>query len=146
MQDEPIARLVGAARRHIAQAVARRVRGHGLNVPRFWILINLLEAPGLSLRDLARRLRTDEPVTSRLVASLKRKRLVSVRTTPQDRRRHAIELSPRGTALATALAPVAAEVRAGVEEGMSAEEKETLRRLLGRVIDNAVRLERESKR
>jgi DNA-binding MarR family transcriptional regulator len=142
---EPIARLIGAARRHIAQAVARRVRGHGLNTPRFWILINLREAPGISVRALARKLRTDEPVTSRIVASLQRQRLVSVEKDPADGRRHRLILTARGTALATALAPVAAEVRAGVEAGLGPEEKETLRRLLARVIENASRLAQESK-
>jgi MarR family transcriptional regulator for hemolysin len=142
---EPIARLIGAARRHIAQAVARRVRSHGLNTPRFWILINLREAPGISLRALAQKLRTDEPVTSRIVASLQRQRLVCVAQDPDDRRRHQLNLTARGTALANALAPVAAEVRAGVEAGLDPEEKDTLRGLLARVIENAKRLAQESK-
>ena len=141
---EPLARLIGAARRHISHAVARRVRPHGLNAPRFWLLVNLLEAPGLSLGALAERIRTDEPAASRIVTSLRRRRLVQVRTDRRDRRRRRLELTPQGTALALQLAPLAAEVRTGVEAGFSPEEKKTLGRLLVRVIENARRLEQES--
>lgn len=144
-EAEPLARLIGAARRHISRAVARRVRGHGLNPARFWILINLLEAPGLSLRALAERVRADEPVASRIVAGLRRRRLVHVRTDPRDRRRHRLELTAQGADLASRLAPLAAEVRAGVEAGFSPEEKAVLGRFLMRVIENASRLEQGSK-
>jgi DNA-binding MarR family transcriptional regulator len=143
-EAEPIARLIAAARRQIGQAVALRVRRHGLNPQRFWLLINIRETPGLSLRELARRLRADEPTASRIVAGLKRRRLVQVRSDPRDRRRHCLELTDRGAALADAVAPIAAEVRMGVEAGLGPEEKDTLRRLLTRVIESARRLDQES--
>ena len=145
-ETEPLGRLIAAARRNISRAVAGRVRSHGLNPARFWLLINLLEAPGLSLGALAERIRTDEPVASRIVASLRRRRLVHVRTDTRDRRRHRLELTAQGADLATRLAPLAAEVRAGVEEGFSPEEKAALGRFLMRVIENASRLEQRSKR
>jgi DNA-binding MarR family transcriptional regulator len=139
--QEPITRVIGATRRRIHQAVGRRVHAHGLNPQRFWVLVHLLEAPGASLRELARRLRMDEPSASRIVASLARRRLVRAEPDAADRRRHKLELTEEGLALAGALAGVAVEVRQAAEAGFSDEEKATLRRLLRRVGDNMVALE-----
>ena len=142
LEQEPLARLIGATRRRIIQAVGRRLRSHRLNPQRFWVVVNLSEAPGLSLRELAGRLRMDEPSLSRIIASLGRSRLVRARADPADRRRRSLELTAAGESLARSLAPVASEVRRAVEAGFAPEEKETLRRLLGRVIDNMDALER----
>ena len=139
--QEPITRVIGATRRRIHQAVGRRVHAHGLNPERFWVLVNLLEAPGSSLRELARRLRMDEPSASRIMASLARRRLVRAQPDAEDRRRRRLELTREGRALAGALAPVAAEVREAAESGLTDEEKATLCRLLRRIGDNMVVLE-----
>ncbi len=139
--QEPITRVIGATRRRIHQAVGRRVHAHGLNPERFWVLVNLLEAPGASLRELARRLRMDEPSASRIMASLARRRLVRAQPDAADRRRRKLELTHEGRTLAGTLAPVAIEVRQAVEAGFTDEEKAILRRLLRRIGDNMVALE-----
>ena len=141
-EQEPLSRAIGATRRRIHQAVTRRLRVHRLNPQRFWVLVNLMETPGCSLRELTRRLQMDEPTASRIVASLSRRRLVSTRHDAVDRRRRHLELTPEGQRLARTVAPIATEVRGAVEAGFSDEEKDTLRRLLRRVVDNVVALER----
>ena len=141
MGQEPLARVIGATRRRINQAVSRRLRAQRLNPQRFWVLVNLMEAPGSSLRELARRLHMDEPSASRIVASLARRRLLSQRQDAVDRRRRNLELTAEGQKLARTVAPIAKEVRRAVEAGFSDEEKETLRRLLRRVVDNVAALE-----
>jgi DNA-binding MarR family transcriptional regulator len=143
--QEPLTRVIGATRRRIHQAVGRRVHAHGLNPQRFWVLVNLFEAPGSSLRELARRLRMDEPSASRILASLARRRLVRVKPDAADRRRHRLELTAEGRTLAGTLVPVAVEVRQAVEAGFTDEEKATLRRLLRRVGDNMVVLEAQGR-
>jgi DNA-binding MarR family transcriptional regulator len=145
-EPEPLARIIGATRRRIQQAVGRRLRTHRLNPQRFWVLVNLLETPGSSLRELARRLRMDEPTASRIVASLARRRLVRARPDAADRRRRNLELTAEGKALARSVAPVASEVRQAVEAGFTDQEKATLRQLLGRVVDNMVAFERRQAR
>jgi DNA-binding MarR family transcriptional regulator len=139
--QEPLARVIGATRRRINQAVSRRLRAHRLNPQRFWVLVNLMETPGSTLRELARRLHMDEPSASRIVANLTRRRLVSQRQDAIDRRRRNLELTAEGQKLARTVAPIAKEVRRAVEAGFSEEEKETLRRLLRRVVDNVAALE-----
>ena len=141
-EQEPLSRAIGATRRRIHQAVTRRLRAQRLNPQRFLVLVNLMEAPGPSLRELARRLQMDEPTASRIVANLSRRRLVSTRQDAVDRRRHQLQLTPEGGRLARTVAPIAIEVRSAVEAGFSEEEKDTLRRLLRRVVDNVAALER----
>jgi len=145
-EPEPLSRIIGATRRRIQQAVGRRLRAHRLNPQRFWVLVNLREAPGSSLRELARRLRMDEPTASRIVAGLARRRLVRARPDAVDRRRRNLELTAEGRALANKVGPVASEVRQAVEAGFTDEEKATLRRLLGRVFENMVAFERRHAR
>jgi DNA-binding MarR family transcriptional regulator len=139
--QEPLARVIGATRRRINQAVSRRLRAHRLNPQRFWVLVNLMETPGSSLRELSRRLHMDEPSASRIVANLARRRLVSQRQDAVDRRRRNLGLTAEGQKLAHTVAPIAKEVRRAVEAGFSDEEKETLRRLLRRVVLNVAALE-----
>jgi DNA-binding MarR family transcriptional regulator len=141
--QEPLARIIGATRRRINQAVGRRLRAHGLSPQRFWMLINLREAPGLSLGALAVRLHMGEPTASRIVTGLLRRRLVHAPPHSGDQRRRIIALTREGAALAEKLLPVATEVRQAVEAGFAPAEKEVLRRLLGRIIANMDRLEDE---
>jgi DNA-binding MarR family transcriptional regulator len=129
----------------IKLAVGRRLQKHGLSPQRFWILVNLQEAPGLSLRGLSARLRIDEPTASRMVAALVRQGLVRMEAHPEDRRRRRLALTREGDTLARRVRPIADEVRRAAEAGFSADEKETLRRLLQRVMWNVASLEAKRK-
>ncbi len=140
-QQEPLARAIGATRRRIKQAVGRCLEPIGLRPQRFWIVIDLHERPGPSLRELADRLAMDEPSASRIIAGLVRARLVHTRHDPGDRRRCCLELAPEGVALARRVAPIAAAVRGAVEAGFAAAEKESLLRLLHRIDANLKDLE-----
>jgi DNA-binding MarR family transcriptional regulator len=139
---EPIGRLIAATRRRIHCAVGRVVAVHGVRPQRFWILVNLREWPDLTLREIAQRLRMDEPTASRIIAGLVRGRLVRAGRDPRDARRRPLQLTPEGRALADRLTPIAADVRKAVEAGFTAQEKALLRGLLTRVMSNMDRLER----
>ena len=142
LEQEPIARLIGATRRRIKQAVGRRLRHQGLSPQQFFVLVNMDE--GLSLRDLAGRLHMDEPTASRVVSALTRRRLVRTESHPEDRRRRRLALTAAGQDLAYKVQPIADELRRAVEAGFSAAEKDLLRSLLARVMENMGRLERAS--
>ena len=73
---EPIGLLIASARSRLKQAVLTRAAAHGLAVQQFWFLIALREAPGVSQVELADRVRSDAPTTSRVISSLMRRRLV----------------------------------------------------------------------
>jgi DNA-binding MarR family transcriptional regulator len=143
LEQEPIGRLIAATRRRIKQALGRRLRRQGLSPQQFGVLVNLDEAPGPTVRALASRLHMDEPTASRIVAGLVRRRLVCMKNDPEDRRKRCLGLTAGGSGVAEALRPVAQEVRSAVEAGFSTAEKDALRQMLIRVMDNMERLEQE---
>jgi DNA-binding MarR family transcriptional regulator len=130
---EPIGLLVAAIRRAVKAMVAQRVGPLGVSPLQFWMLVGVLEAPGASQAELARRLRCDEPSVSRVVAGLAARGWVRTRRQADDRRRLLLELTPGGRALARRLAPLAAEVRAAVEAPLDPEAREQVRAALATV-------------
>jgi multidrug efflux system membrane fusion protein len=133
---ESVGLLVAAARRLMKQAVSAEALRHGLSYQQFWFLVGIAETEGLSQRELSERLRTDAPTASRVIAGLVRLGLARSGEAPRDRRRSALFLTARGSALARRLVPVATGVRAAMVEGMPEGECDALLRSLRRVIAN----------
>ena len=141
LQHEPVGLLIGVARRRIKQVVGRQLRDHRLSPQQFWVLVNLGECPDISLSELAERLHMDDPTASRIVGALTERRLARIQPHPTDRRRRRLGLTPAGAALARRVAPIALEVRRAVEAGLTPRERDNLRSLLRRVIENVERLD-----
>jgi DNA-binding MarR family transcriptional regulator len=141
LQQEPVGLLIAAARRRIKQAVGHRLRGHGLTPQQFWVLVAVREAEGLGLCDLAAKLRLDQPTASRIVALLRRRKLVRIEGHEADRRRCSLSLTPGGATLAQEVYPLAREVREAVIQGIPAEELDRFRGLLRKVMANMERFE-----
>src|SRR3954465_4621323 len=133
---EPVGLLIAAARARMKRAVTDRVRPHGLTPQQFWALINIDEADGPSLGEVAERLRMDPPSASRAVTQLLRRKLVSAEGDAGDRRRVRLQLTRAGKAKIGALRGLAAELRGGAVHGLTREEEQTLRALLRKVIMN----------
>ena len=138
-RHEPVGLLIGAAVRRIKQAVTARVQPFGLASRQFWVLVAVLETDGPSLRELAARLRIDEPTASRVVAALTRRRLVRVEADPGDRRLTRLRATPSAQALRRGLFAAAAEIRGAVVAGFRPAEEEALREGLRRVVANVER-------
>lgn len=133
-QQDPLARLIGLARRRLKQAVGLRVARFGLTPQQFWALVFLLERDGPTLTQLCERLRADAPTTSRIVSGLRQRGLVRPLRDPADRRRTLLRLTAAGRRTAAELHPLAAEARAAVERDLDRAEAAELRRLLLKVI------------
>jgi DNA-binding MarR family transcriptional regulator len=141
---EPVGLLIAAARRKLKRAVTDRVRPHGLTAQQFWALINIDEADGPSLGEIAARLRMDAPTTSRAVTELLKRNLVRAEGHRSDRRRLRLKLSGAGRARIGALRELAAELRGVPVQGLSRDEEETLRTLLRKIISNIDALEEKA--
>jgi DNA-binding MarR family transcriptional regulator len=137
---EPISLLIGAARRRIKRAVADRVREHGLSPMQFWVLINVDEADGASLSEIAVRLRMDVPTASRTVTQLLKRKFVRAEGDEGDRRRLHLRLAPAGKERIEPLRALAADLRGATVHGLSKEEEEALRTLLRKIIANLDKL------
>jgi DNA-binding MarR family transcriptional regulator len=134
--------LIASAYRSIKHAAAPRLRRRRLSPQQFWLLVSLHERPGPSLRELAERRLMDSPTASRMVDLLVGRGLVVLEADPEDRRRRAVFLTARGSALVRGLDPLARQVRESIGSGLSDAEARALRRLLLRVVANMERLER----
>ncbi|HET9752988.1 MAG TPA: MarR family winged helix-turn-helix transcriptional regulator [Myxococcales bacterium] len=128
--------LIAAARRQMKRVVEERVRPHGLTPQQFWLLVNIDEAEGPSLGEMAHRLRMDAPSASRAVAKLLRSKLVKTQGDRGDRRRLRLWLTPAGKAKIGDLRALAAELRGGTVHGLTRNEEETLRVLLRKIVLN----------
>jgi MarR family transcriptional regulator, transcriptional regulator for hemolysin len=138
--EEPVGLLIAAARSRLKQAVLPRAAAHRLTAQQFWFLVALEELPGISQAELAERVRSDAPTTSRVVAGLARRRLVRKEPDPSDRRQSRLSLTLAGRKLAGELSRIARAIRAAVTEGMTEADQEALRGGLRRVIANLERL------
>jgi len=133
---EPVGLLIAAARRRMKRAVTERVRLHGLTPQQFWALVNIDEADGPSLGEVAERLRMDAPTASRAVTQLLKRKLVIAEGDQGDRRRLRLRLTRAGRARIAALRDLATELRGAAVHGLSRDEEQTLRGLLRKVISN----------
>lgn len=133
---EAVGLLIGAARRRMKRAVEERVRPYGLTPQQFWALINIDEADGPSLGEIAARLRMDAPTASRAVTQLLRRKLVKAEGDRGDRRRLRLWLAPAGRAKIGELHALAAQLRGGAVHGLSRQEEETVCVLLRKIIAN----------
>src|SRR5690349_6008851 len=122
------------------RAVTARVREHGLTAQQFWAFIHIYEADGPSLGEIAGRLRMDAPTASRAVTQLLRMKLVRAEGDRSDRRKLRLRLTRTGQARLATLRALASELRSAAVHGLSADEEETLRRLLRKIISNLEQL------
>lgn len=84
----------------IYNEVATRLRAIGLSVPQFDVISTLTEREGISQRELAERLYVTKGNVSGLIDRLVEAGLVERRSIPEDRRSHALHLTPAGVVLA----------------------------------------------
>jgi DNA-binding MarR family transcriptional regulator len=122
------------------RAVSQRVREHGLTAMQFWVLVNIDEAGGGSLSEMASRLRMDVPTASRTVTQLLKRKLLRAEGDEGDRRRLHLSLTPGARDRIEPLRSLAADLRGATVLGLSKEEEETLRTLLRKIIANLDKL------
>lgn len=86
--------------RRISAAVAADMKALGLSIPQFDLLSTLTEHEGLTQQELAERLYVTKGNVSGLVDRLVEAGLVERRSSPGDRRSHALHLTDTGRRLA----------------------------------------------
>jgi DNA-binding MarR family transcriptional regulator len=133
--DDNLGYLVNRAARLMAQMFSRRLHRHGVALAQWAILLFLYDRDGQTQRELSRVVAIEPPTVARTIDRMVRDGLVRREPHPRDKRATRIRLTPRARALREQLG---AESMAGNEyaaRALSAEELETLKTLLRRVID-----------
>jgi DNA-binding MarR family transcriptional regulator len=138
----PVRRVPFALARRFEQicttACAEAVEGAGLTPLEFALMAYINPAdgePDLDQSALSGRLGVDRNSTSLLIAGLERKRLVTRRPSPADRRMRLVRLTTRGERLFTELHPRGLELQQHVLSVLDPGERELLLDLLARVIE-----------
>ena len=128
----------------ISQDIARLyAERFGLGVTQWRILAVVGRYPGLSATELAERTAMDKVAVSRAVNALIGARLLSRQADGADRRRSRLRLSLRGRRSYDQIVPLALEYERRLLSGLSADERQALQRLLGR-LDESERAARET--
>jgi DNA-binding MarR family transcriptional regulator len=136
--DDNLGYLINRAARLVAQMFSRRLQRHGVALAQWAILLFLYARDGQTQRELSRVVAIEPPTVARTIDRMVRDGLVRREPHPHDGRATRILLTPRALALREELA---AESLAGNELAarvLSAEELETLKSLLRRVIDGLI--------
>ncbi|WP_018504034.1 MarR family winged helix-turn-helix transcriptional regulator [Parafrankia discariae] len=130
--------LILALGHQVRRGVNESLRaGAGLTLPRLKVLRLVAETGPLRLRDLASAVSVAPRTMTETVDGLEADGLVRRQIDPADRRAILLELTPAGkTTLETGRACASAAVRR-FTDGLSADDRATLGRLLAQVRDNA---------
>ncbi|MCP2168066.1 MarR family winged helix-turn-helix transcriptional regulator [Goodfellowiella coeruleoviolacea] len=112
------------------------LRPLGLTVPQYAAMVVLLELPGASGAELARRCLVTPQTMATVLANLESKGLVERQPHPYHRKLHEIRLTPAGRRLVDKADRAALAVEARLAAGLSEQDQKTLRELLDRCVDN----------
>ena len=112
----------------------------GLSVPQWRLLCVLAEDRALTQGQLVARTVMDKVTVSRSAQGLLKRHLVSRSEHHADGRSHVLQLSPQGQRLYAEIAPLALAYEQALISGLSPEEVEDLKRLLGRLQESATAL------
>lgn len=118
---------------HAARRFGERVAAVDLTPPQAGLIRAVAREPGRSQQALAERLGTPATRLVALVDSLEQRGVLERRRNPDDRRLHAVHLTPDGEALRDDLGRLAAEHEDALLAALDPAERRTLADLLGRV-------------
>jgi DNA-binding MarR family transcriptional regulator len=133
--DDNLGYLINRTARLIAHMFSRRLQRHGVALAQWAILLFLYTKDGQTQRQLSRVVAIEPPTVARTIDRMVRDGLVRREPHPHDGRATGIRLTPRALALRDDMAAESMAANAFAARVLSAEELETLKALLRRVID-----------
>lgn len=136
--------LVTDSAQLIKKIFNRRVRDLDITRSQWAVLWRLSCANGMSQAELAEQAEIEQPSLVRHVDNLEQQGWIIRRRDPNDRRINRIHLTPKGEALMKKAWEVAQQMRKEFTHGLSENEIETLRALLGKLKGNLARMDDES--
>lgn len=113
-----------------------KIEAHGVTLSQYFILRELWEADGLTLRELAARVRIADPSIATSIDALESAGLVKRVRSEDDRRRVHVHLTSQGAALRAVLLQYAVEVNAAALQGITLPEIDQAQGVLKKVKDN----------
>ena len=134
---------LGYLLRDTSRVLLRAVQDHGtrcgITLNQHFILRELWQTDGLTIRELAQRLRLVDPTMTTTISALEKKKLVKRAGSSEDRRRVHVFLTPGGKSLHADLAAGTTEISEAAFDGISGADRTRLRRMLDQVRANMQR-------
>jgi DNA-binding MarR family transcriptional regulator len=131
-----VGHLLGRARASLLSGLDAELAPFGLNAMQYAVLKHLAEGAADTAADLCRFMYYDTGSMTRIVDHLEEKGLLRRERCREDRRVVFLRVSPAGRAQLPRLRAIGTRVLEAHLAGFSAAEIETLKRYLGRMIDN----------
>lgn len=125
--------LLNHLARLFARSLERRIRGRGVSLGQFPVLLALWEEDGLTQAELCRRVRIEQPTMANTLNRMARDGLIDRKPYPRDRRRVAINLTEKAKRLELPLTDEARAVNALAAGVLTAAEQVEFDRLLRKV-------------
>jgi DNA-binding MarR family transcriptional regulator len=129
--------------RDTSRVLLRAVQDHaaqcGITLNQHFILRELWQTDGLTIRELAQRLRLVDPTMTTTISALEKKKLVKRNGSSEDRRKVHVYLTAAGKALHSDLADGTSEISDAAFSGISDTDRTRLRRMLNRIRENMQR-------
>jgi DNA-binding MarR family transcriptional regulator len=135
--EESLGYLVNRVARSMANQLAEELRPAGVGIGQWAVLLFLWARDGVSQAELSRVVAIEPPTMVRTIDRMVRDGLVTRAPDPDDGRVSRIYLTDRGRSLRDELVPKAVAVNAANLARLTATERRTLRRLLGKLLEGA---------
>jgi len=125
-------RLAALARK-ISRAYNSLCHKYGVTAVQSFVLFDLLEHDGSSVKDIASRIKLDSPAVTGIIDRLLKEKLVERKEDPTDRRSLQIYLTSKGRGLAEDLLPITENFSQHLKDGFEVQEVDEFERLLLRL-------------
>jgi DNA-binding MarR family transcriptional regulator len=134
--EDSLGYLVNRMARLTAHELAERIRPAGVAIGQWAVLLFLWARDGMTQAELSRMVAIEPPTVVRTIDRMVRDGLVTRAPDPDDGRLSRIYLTERARSLRDELVPLAAAVNDEILNGLTANEAQTLRRLLAKLASN----------
>ena len=132
--------LVRDAHRAFQRLLERRIAAYGVTRGQWYFLRVLWIADGLSQRELSARVGMMEPTTAIALRSMERAQLIRRLRADDDRRKVRVFLTAKAKRLRNELLTIARSITAEAEQGLTARDLDTFRRVITRMTANLDRI------
>lgn len=124
---------LAALSRKISRSYNAECSNYGITATQSFVLLDLLDHDGSSVKDIATRIQLDSPAVTGVIDRLIKENLVVRQEDPSDRRSLQIFLTPPGQCLVEKLIPVSEAYNQFIQGGFEGEDRAKFESLLNRL-------------
>ena len=128
--------ITNIASKRLSEEFNRRLESYGVTRVNWIAIYYIGENDGISQRELAKKMDVNESSIARLLDRMEKEELTVRTKDPHDRRTARVSLTEKGEKLRISLIPLAEEFQNDVTRGLSADELETFKKVLDKMVEN----------